>query len=196
VIATLVAARYQPVAIFDDDERKWGTVVLGVKVAGGTDLLEAGDPRLAVMGIGDNRARRALVARLPRLSWLAVVHRFACVHPSVALGPGTVVFAGAVIQPDARIGAHCVINTGASVDHDCRLDDFVHVAPRAALAGSVTAGEGVLVGIGASIVPGRTIGPWATVGAGATVIDDIATGCTAVGTPARSSRSSSTGHLA
>jgi sugar O-acyltransferase (sialic acid O-acetyltransferase NeuD family) len=188
VIATLVAARYEPMAIFDDDERKWGGKVLGVKVVGGTHLLESGERRLAVMGIGDNRARRALVARLPQLSWCTVVHPFACVHPGVALGPGSVVFAGAVVQPDVRIGAHCVINTGASVDHDCRLDDFVHIAPGAALAGTVTAGEGVLVGIGASIVPGRTIGAWATVGAGATVVNDIAAGCTAVGTPARCSR--------
>jgi sugar O-acyltransferase (sialic acid O-acetyltransferase NeuD family) len=164
--------------------------VLGVKVVGSPDrLLERSDPWLAVMGIGDNRARHAVVSRLSQLSWLTVVHPFAFVHPSVALGPGTLVFAGAVVQPDVEIGAHCLVNTGASVDHDSRLGDFVHVAPRAALAGRVTVGEGVLIGMGSSIVPGCIIGSWATVGAGATVVCDIAARCTAIGTPARCAKS-------
>src|SRR5262249_58040314 len=109
----------------------------------------------------------------------------AWVHPSVTIGAGTVIFAGAVIQPDATIGAHVIVNTRASIDHDCVLGDFVHVAPGVGLAGNVTLEEGAFLGIGAAAVPGSRVGAWATVGAGGVVIQPIAAGVTAVGVPAR-----------
>jgi acetyltransferase EpsM len=92
--------------------------------------------------------------------------------------------AGVIIQPGSTIGRHCIINTGACIDHDCFIEDFVHIAPKAALAGGVMIGEGTLIGIGSSIVPNVTIGKWSTIGAGAAVICDIPDNCIAVGVPA------------
>jgi sugar O-acyltransferase (sialic acid O-acetyltransferase NeuD family) len=189
VISTLLAAGHHPAAVFDDDEAKWGGTVLGIPVLGGPDLMRGEPDLVGVLGVGDNRARKALAARLDCVAWMSVVHPFAFVDTRVRLGAGTVVFAGAVIQPDTEIGAHCIVNTGASVDHDCRLGDFVHVAPGVHFGGNVIAGEGAFLGVGVSVAPGRSIGPWAIVGAGATVLRNIPPGSTAVGTPARPIRS-------
>ena len=184
VLSTALEAGFAVERLIDDDPAKHGTTVLGVTV---TDARrwEPGEGTLAVIGVGDNRARRGIAARYDGVRWATVVHPRAYVHASASLSPGTVVFAGSVIQPRARLGAHCIVNTGVTVDHDCQIGDFVHLAPGVHLAGSVRVGEGTLVGLGCCAVPGVSIGAWATVGAGAVVVQDLRDGITAVGLPAR-----------
>ena len=46
-------------------------------------------------------------------------------------------------------------------------------------------GQGVLIGAGAVVLPGMKIADYATVGAGSIVTNDIASGVTVVGSPAR-----------
>lgn len=189
VIATLQAAGWTVPAVLDDDPGRLGGRVLGVEVAGTVGDLDAWGDVAVVAAVGDNRARRRLVARVeaarPATRWVSAVHPSAVVHPTVRLGPGSVVFAGAVVQPDTAIGAHAIVNTAAGVDHDGRLGDYVHLAPGARLAGGAAVGEGALLGIGCQVLPGRRIGAWAVVGAGATVVEDVADGWTVAGTPAR-----------
>ena len=45
--------------------------------------------------------------------------------------------------------------------------------------------QGVLIGAGAIVLPGLTINDYATVGAGSIVTNDIASGITVMGNPAR-----------
>src|SRR5262245_10113907 len=117
VIATLTAAGHDVVAVWDDDAARWGGTCLGVPIRGAT---AAADDLPTILAIGDNRARARLASAMTR-RWMTVIHPTAHVHPSVTLGPGTVVFAGAIVQPDARLGAHVIVNTAATVDHDCVL---------------------------------------------------------------------------
>lgn len=183
VIASLAAAGRPVRGVYDDDQEKVGTRVLGVEVVG-TPEAAGRDPSLdAVIAIGDNRVRKELVSRLA-LRWATVIHPAAVVHPSARVGPGAVIFAGAVVQPDAVIGAHAIINTGAIVEHDCVIGDFVHVAPGVVLAGNVWVGEGALLGIGAAVIPGARVGEWSVVGAGGVVISDVPRWATVVGVPA------------
>lgn len=181
VVATCRAAGWMVDALYDDDADKIGARILGVRVAG--KIAEArGAP--AVCAIGDNAARKRVV-EAHVLDWRAVVHPAALVDPTVKLGAGAVVFAGAVVQPDTIVGAHAIVNTAASVDHDGRIGAYAHVAPGAHLAGDVTLDEGVLVGIGASITPGRRVGAWSKIGAGAAVVRDVPPNVVAKGVPAR-----------
>lgn len=179
VIGLCKAVNIEVKGLFDDTPALVGGEVMGVPIVGTTD--QARGP--AVIAIGDNRIRKAL-SGLP-CDWQVLIHPAAWVDPSVELGPGTVVFAGAVIQPEAILGAHCIVNTSASVDHECRLDNYSQVAPGAHLGGRIHAGEGAFIGIGASAIQGVQIGDWATVGAGATVICDVEPGTVVVGVPAK-----------
>ena len=174
--------------VFDDNAEKWGTEIAGAAVIGSPRGVGERERGRAVIAIGDNRGRRKMAQRLAGWEWVTVVHPHAWVHPEVALGEGTVVFAGAVIQPDCRIGDHCIVNTSASIDHDGCLGDFTHLAPGVHLAGEVTVGEGALMGIGSVALPGRTVGPWAVVGAGSVVVQDIPEEAVVAGNPARALR--------
>ena len=184
VIATVRAAGGDVVAVYDDDESRWGQQILGITIEGPVSTDAIGDAP-AIIAIGDNRTRLT-VANLLQARWVTACHPSASIHSSVALGPGTVVFAGCVVQPDTTIGHHAIINTAASVDHDCIVADFAHVGPGVRLCGGVTVDEGVLLGVGATVAPNVEIGPWSTAGAGAVCVVDVPGHTTVVGVPARS----------
>jgi UDP-perosamine 4-acetyltransferase len=159
---------------------------LGVPIKGPISGEEIGTAP-AMIAIGNNRTRQSIAERL-HAQWVSVCHPNTTVHPSVSIGPGTVVFAGAVIQPDTTIGAHSILNTAATVDHDCIVGDFVHIGPAVCLCGGVTVDEGVLLGVGAKVAPNVQVGPWSTAGAGAVCVVDVPGSTTVAGVPARSVR--------
>jgi sugar O-acyltransferase (sialic acid O-acetyltransferase NeuD family) len=186
VVSTLLAAGRIVDAIVDDDESLQDSVILGVRVVGGSDCIPKYADLDAIIAIGSNMIRRLEAEKL-NLNWTTAVHPSATVHPSVTLGLGTVVFAGAVVQPGSRIGEHTIINTAASVDHDCVIGDFVHIAPGVHLGGAVRIENGVFAGIGADVLPNRTVGQWAVLGAGSVAIRNVEPHTVAVGVPARRS---------
>ncbi len=184
LVSTLIAAGRDVIGVHDDRPDVADTAVLGCRVLGPIRGLQRGDFD-ALVGIGDNAARRRIASQLD-LDWGILVHPQAIVHETAKLGPGTVVFAGAIIQPDAVLGAHCIVNTGATIDHDCELGSFVHIAPGVHLCGAVRIGEGALMGVGSSAIPGISIGRWSTVGGGACCVRDVPNESVAKGVPARS----------
>jgi len=185
VVSTLRAADFKIQGILDDDELANGRELLGVPIVGSIAELERIDNPRAVIAIGNNRTRQEIAGRFPAVEWITAVHPSAVVDPSVVLGPGTVIFAGAIIQPDTAIGRHVIVNTGATIDHDCGIGDYTHIAPGCNLAGQVEVGEGVLMGIGSAAVPLAKIGAWTTVGAGGVVIQDLPANIIAAGIPAK-----------
>jgi len=184
VVAALQDSGRPPALVLDDDSTKWHSELLGVPVSG--PIAQGDEARVdaAIAAFGNNRLRAEMTSPMT-LTWATAVHPTAYVHPSVRLGPGTLVAAGAIVQPGVVTGAHTIINTGASVDHDCVLGDFVHIAPGAHLAGAVRIGPGTLIGIGSAVVPGVVVGSWVKVGAGAAVTGDLPSECVAVGVPAQ-----------
>jgi sugar O-acyltransferase (sialic acid O-acetyltransferase NeuD family) len=183
VASVLVAAGLDVAGFFDDAPSTWQMTILGLPVLGPVSHLLASGCTRAILGIGDNRLRKALAEHL-RVDWVTAVHPFAWVHPDVPLGPGTVVCAGAVVQPGAQIGSHAIVNTRSSVDHHARIGDFSHLAV-AHVAGGASVGEGVFLALGSIVLPKIHVGAWATVGAGAVVTKPVEPGLTVVGVPAR-----------
>lgn len=139
------------------------------------------------IAIGNNRIRE-MIADKYAVNWATLIHPTAVIGRDVEINAGTVVMANAVINPSARIGMHCIINTGAVIEHDNFLDDYVHVSPNVALAGTVHAGRRVHVGVGACVKNNVTITDDVTVGAGAAVVKDITEAGVYVGVPARRMR--------
>lgn len=137
-----------------------------------------------IVAIGDNATRKR-VAESTKHAFTNAIHRSAIVSSHAMMGLGNMILHGAIVQAQTRIGNHVIINTGAQVDHDCNLDDYVHIAPRVVLCGSVEIGEGTLIGAGATVIPGKKIGKWATIGAGSVVVKDVPDFAVAVGNPAR-----------
>ncbi len=141
----------------------------------------------AVVAIGNNMIRLDKQYELEQtgIQLVTIIHPSATVSPYSVIGKGSVVFAGAVVNAFATIGIGCIINTGSTIDHDCLLADGVHVSPGAHLGGNVHIGKAAWVGIGSSVKQFIQIGENVVVGAGAAVVNDIESGLTVIGVPAR-----------
>lgn len=148
--------------------------------------LESGKINVAV-AIGNNsiRQEKMLLCEKHHYSLPRLIHPSAIISQYAQVGTGTVVLAGAVINAFARIGRGCIINTASVVEHDCIIDDFVHISPNSALAGSVSIGECSWVGIGCQINQLVNIGEHVLVGAGSTVVKNIPANVVAFGSPAK-----------
>ena len=184
---------YELAGLLDPKQELWGTEVLGVPVLGDDSLL----PELYNQGVhhafiglgttGDTQPRRQLYEKARRQGFQIVhaIHPQAVIAPSVEIGHGPTIMAGAVINAAARLGDNVIVNTGAIVEHDCVIGDHVHIATGARLASGVHVGEGTHIGLGASIRQCIHIGRNAIVGAGAVVVDDVPDSVVVIGVPAR-----------
>ena len=65
------------------------------------------------------------------------------------------------------------------------IEDFVHISPKASLAGNITVKRGAHIGLGANIIQGVTIGENALIGAGTVVLRDVPAHAVVVGNPGR-----------
>lgn len=143
-----------------------------------------------VIGLGTVKVstiRQSLYKRMKNLGFCFtnVIHENSILSPSVILGEGVQIMAGAIIQTNAKVGNNTIINTGASIDHDSDIGEHVHIAPRVTISGGVKIQNGCHVGTGATLIQGVTLGNSSLIGAGAVVIHNIAAGKRAFGVPAK-----------
>ena len=185
VAGSAIDAGYTIELVVDKDPGMKGKKLLGHLVGIQSTAMKENVHQAAIIAVGDNRTRQRLATDMHASDWVSVVHPKAYVHPSVKIGPGTLVCAGAIIQPDAEIGAHAIINTGAIVEHDTYVGDFAHVGPAAVLGGGVRVEEGAFVGLGVKVKPLMKVGAWSIVGVGAVVVGDVNPRATIIGNPAR-----------
>ncbi len=181
IIDLLRALEAFPIAGIVDDGLAVGSLVMGVPVLGGADLL----PRLfeqgvhyaanAVGGIGNIDSRIKVFERLTQVGFTCptLVHPAAYVETSAMLAEGAQVMSLAYIGSEVRLGFGVIINTGAIISHDCILGDYVNLSPGAILAGEVTIGSAVLVGMGVTVNLRVKVGDRARIGNGATVKQDV-----------------------
>lgn len=144
-----------------------------------------GDATVVIPAMGNNAVRLRNAGITSGRTAPPLIHPGSTASPSLAIGPGTVVLAGAVINAAAHIGQAVIINSGAVVEHDCQVADGAHISPGAVLAGGVVIGHRSWIGAGAVVIEGVRIGDDVTVAAGAVVIRDVPAGETVVGIPAR-----------
>ena len=181
--------RYEVAFLVDENPSLKDQEVYGYCVIGGEEDLGAygNRPGLAIVAVGDSKARGAIAQRLQAagVELVTAIHPGAQIARGATIGEGTVVMAGCVINSDARLGSNVIINTCASVDHDCVIGNNVHIAPGCRLCGHVHVGDGAFVGAGCIVMPSKRIGQHSVVGACSGVIDDVPDGTRVAGTPAR-----------
>lgn len=168
---------------FLDDSNVAGMNVIG-KVSDFTKYVRNADFFVA---IGNNETRQRLYAIMKEAgaNIVSLVHPASTVAPSVKIGSGVAIMAGAVINNGVTIGDGVIINTCSSVDHDCRISDFTHISVGAHLAGSVTVGARAFIAAGVTVINNLNVYDDCIIGAGAVVISNINERGTYVGVPAR-----------
>jgi len=177
-----LSGEFFPVAAIDDGISD--AEVLGVPVVGNSSLLSQlrseGIER-AALGIGsvtNHRARAKLYDRLVAAGFTIpnLIHPRAMVEPSVMMGVGNQIFAGAVVGSAAKLGHNTIINSGTIVSHDCVIASHTHLSPGAILAGGVEVGENTLVGMGVTVYLGVRIGSNVVISNGSHIMKDVPDG--------------------
>lgn len=177
-----LAGELFPICAVDDSASESG--VLGVPVLGTSSLLaqlKAEGIDRAVLGIGsvqNHRARKKLYDRLLAAGFKIpnLIHPRAMVEPSVVMGVGNQIFAGAVVGSAVRLGDDTIINSGTIVSHDCVIASHTHLSPGAILAGGVEVGENTLVGMGVTVYLGVRIGSNVVIANGSHIMKDVPDG--------------------
>ena len=176
-------------ALFLDDSDSRPAELCGLPVRPGSDLALLPDEgiRHGFVTIGRGRIRLAVMERMSAagLELLTVIHPGAHVAPSVLIGEGALVKAGAVVDSHTRIGPGAIIDNGAVVPHDNIIGAGALIAPGAALGSSISVGDRAVVGIGARIATAVRIGADAVIATGASVVRDVGPGEVVEGVPAR-----------
>jgi len=167
-----------------------GDACLDVPVLRGDEhlaRLRAEGHALAFIAIGANATRQRLAASATALGYELVnaISPAAVLSPTVRLGKGIAIMAGAVVNADTTIADLAIVNTSASIDHDGHIGEAAHVAPHCGLAGNVTVGPRAFLGIGSKVIPGVSIGADVVAGAGSIIISDIEPNIRVAGVPVR-----------
>jgi sugar O-acyltransferase (sialic acid O-acetyltransferase NeuD family) len=122
-----------------------------------------------------------------------LVHPAATLAPSVALGTGVVIQAGAIVGAHTTLGDHVMVNRGALIGHHVCIEDYVTIQPGANLGGATRIGARAYIALGAQVLDRCVVGEGALVGAAALVTRDVEAHAQVMGVPARVTRTGVTG---
>jgi sugar O-acyltransferase (sialic acid O-acetyltransferase NeuD family) len=122
---------------------------------------------------------------LNNITLINAIHPSAIILPTVKLGIGIFVGAGAIINTDATIMDGALINTQAVVEHDTVVGEFANISPTVCLGGRTTIGDRAFIGSGSVVLARTSIGADSIIGMGAIVTKDIPRDKIAYGVPAR-----------
>lgn len=143
------------------------------------------------VAIGSPRVRKSVVEKMREFgveNFITLIDPAAMVGPTVTVGQGAIICAGAMATVNIDIGPFTLLDRGAVVGHDSQIGDFSTIAPLVSVSGNVSIGDGVEVGTGALIRQGLTLGQGSLLGMGAVLLRDLEENEVAVGNPAKTMR--------
>lgn len=187
------ASRYQVCEVLDlnAENTLQDEVIMGVRVAGGIDLLQerfSNGIKAIFLAIGDNRVREQYfkTARMIGYCTPNLIASTAIVDPTVKMGEANVICHHAYIGPMASAGDNNLLNTGCIVEHESSVGNATHIGPATVVAGRCHIGNRVSMGVGVRVINSLSIADDTIIGAGSVVINNIETsGGLYVGAPAR-----------
>ncbi len=164
---------YHVVGFIDDDPESIRTLC-GLPVYNSSrleEVIQQGVRSLAgAIARGEARLRILRKCETLSIDLINVIHPRAYIAPSVKMGTGNYIKAGAIIDTNAVVGSCCIIDNGAVIAHDSVIGDGCHIAPGVVMGSDVHIGELAVVGIGASIGTGVRIGRSTIISVGSSVV--------------------------
>jgi sugar O-acyltransferase (sialic acid O-acetyltransferase NeuD family) len=186
VVASILRAKGVDIhGFFDDSYSGSLEIIQGAPLLGRfDDIVNFSDAFQAVyLALGSNLIRKNYYDFLSEHDFLlpSFFHPTAIIESDVSIDCATAVCLGGIVGAEVKIGKGCIINTGCSVDHESIIGNFVHLAPKVAVAGRTSIGSYTFVGINTAIADKLTIGKNVTIGAGSVILTDVPDGAKVFG---------------
>ena len=191
-LAYLQEAGVDIVGFLDDNKDLHGSLVKGVRVLGGTDLLPSLRDTYQVEAvycpIGNNKLRVRFLSLANQLGYQTpnYIHPSAIISSSVVIGKGVYVLLNTSIMPYVTIQDYVMISMNANIAHHSVLEEGTFISTGVNFGASIVAHKYSYVGISATIMTGiKNLGEDCLVGAGAVVIKDVPDKAVVAGVPAK-----------
>jgi len=175
------------------DDFNFNQKVNGLKVVSFEQFLkiEASEKYIAI-AISDSKARKKLHQNLINndIKLWSLKASNTLIMDNNQIGEGSILSPFVSITSNISIGVCFHGNLYSYVEHDCIIGDYVTFAPGVKCNGNIIIGNHAYIGSGAVIKNGTKEKPLviaenAIIGMGAVVIDDVPSGATVVGNPAK-----------
>jgi sugar O-acyltransferase (sialic acid O-acetyltransferase NeuD family) len=181
---------YTCLGFLDDDDRKWGTSLLGAPVLGPLASAHRWPSARFVNALGSpsNFWKREQIVQQAGISldrFETIVHPSARVSRRSRLGCGTVVYPHVVVSPNVTLGRQVVVLASTVINHDVRVGDYTVMASGVCVSGRTSVGRSCYLGAGSRIIQDVTIADNCLVGMGSVVLEDVPPESVVVGVPAR-----------
>ncbi|HWC55347.1 MAG TPA: hypothetical protein VG434_00055 [Sphingomicrobium sp.] len=166
-----------------DIERVVGAAI---NVHQGFDSVEDMEDKLAIICVGNAKARRKLFEEISStgLRFGQVVHPSAYIASTAEIGEGVIICPLAFVGPFASVEDNVAVNVQAAVGHDSILQHSCVISPNAAVNGFARCGVASFVGAGAVIYPGVSLGDYSKLSAGSVLARSVGDGYLMHGNPA------------
>lgn len=172
---------------FIDEVRAPGSMVNGVPVLGGAEVLEGLAGQVGVvLGIAAPAARQRLHQQYRgRFAFPNVIHPSALVSAHATLGEAILVQAYCIVAANAALGDGAMMNAHSGVGHDAQVAPYCAIMSYCDLAGNAQLGELSFMGTGAKVIPSTVIGAESYLCAGAVVFKSVGEKSKLMGNPAK-----------
>lgn len=117
--------------------------------------------------------------------FISLVHPTAILGNNAKIGKGCIIGAYANLSCDTIIGDYVTFSIKAAMGHDSSIGDFTHIGALTNISGFVKIGKKVTIHPCCNIIPHRKIGDTSTIGTGSVVLNNVKTGVTVFGNPAK-----------
>lgn len=166
-----------------DIERVVGAAI---NVHQGFDSVEDMEDKLAIICVGNAKARRKLFEEIAStgLRFGQVIHPSAYIAPTAEIGQGVIICPFAFVGPFATVEDNVAVNVQAAIGHDSVLQHSCVISPNAAVNGFARCGVASFVGAGAVIYPGVSLGDYSKLSAGSVLARSVGDGYLMHGNPA------------
>ena len=174
----------------DDDYKKWGTEICGLKVLGPLNSANLYHKCYFVNGIGspNNFFRKKEIISQTSLQeerFISIIHPTASVSHLSTIGIGVVIFQHVTITSNVKIGNHVIILPNTVISHDNVIGDYTCIAGGVCISGGVNIGPSCYIGSNSSMIGYIKIGDCCLIGMGSVVLHDVLGHTIVAGNPAR-----------
>lgn len=174
---------------FVDDGKTPHDTVNGAYVLGGLDWLASQGQIAVVIALGKPAVRKAVYEKIKHLplEFPNIIHPQARLHypQFIEMGQGNIICDSAILTVNVSLGHFNLINLQATLGHDMVLHNYNTLMPAVHISGGAEIHSEAFIGTGANLIKATKVGSKAVVSAGAVVQNDIPTGETWAGVPAK-----------
>ena len=168
--------RYNIIGFLDNDKKKIGKIIFGIKVLGDDSKLKNLRKKvnyafLTVGYIKNIDERLELIKKLKDNNFKIpnFISSNADVSKSLILGKGNTIMQHCLINNSVEMGNFNIINNKSLIEHDVHIGSNVHIATGVIINGNVKIGNNVFIGSGSVVVNNANIDDYSFIKAGSLV---------------------------